>query len=101
MNRRSLLHEIKSIRKIRDEILKCENSGRLGYLIDSFPDVISYDYHSGGWRESHITVRLSGGYEYTEYSDGLIINDNCLEKMGLKLYQLWRKKFRKFLSGRT
>ena len=100
MSRRSLLHEIKSIRKIRDEILKCQNSGRLRHLINSFPDIISYNYHSGGWRESYITVRLFGGYEYTEYSDGFI-NDNCLEKMGLRLYQLWRKKFLKFLSDRT
>lgn len=94
MSKRSKLYTIKNIRKIRDEILNCENSGRLRYLIDSFPDVISYNYTSGGWRESRITIRLRNGYEYTEYSDN-IIDDNCLQKMGLKLYRLWRKEFLK------
>jgi hypothetical protein len=92
MSRRSRFLEIKQIRKLRDEILICNNIGRLRYLINSFPFVSSYSYSSGGMRESQVTVRLCDGYEYIEYSDGIIIN-NCLEKMGLRLYKLWRKNF--------
>lgn len=77
MSRRSKLYEIKNIRNIRDEILACDNEGRKRYLIKSFPDFCSYDYSSGGWRESHITITLKGGYEYTEYSDKIIL-DNSL-----------------------
>ena len=89
------LNEIKKMRSIRDEILTCDNAGRLRKLIVSFDNIRLYDYRSGGMRESCITVRLDNGYEFTEYSDGIIINDNCLEKMGLFLYHLWRDYIRK------
>ena len=88
------LNEIKKMRSIRDEVLICNNDGRLRKLIDSFNNVSTYEHRTGGWRESCITVRLDNGYEFTEYSDG-IINDNCLNKMGLFLYHLWRDYIRK------
>lgn len=66
--RKHKLYEIKRVRKIRDEIMKCDNAGRGVNLLFKMPEVTYvehdvYDYYYGSGRR--ININLKGGYEFS------------------------------------
>jgi len=73
MNRRSRLQLIRETRKLRDEMLKCENSGRARRLLFLMPKVRRVSF-MGGW-ESYADVEMQDGTEYSSFRVSHLIGE--------------------------
>jgi len=62
MNRKRKLRYYKRLRKWRDEILMCENMGRIRHLIFEHPEVQKVTTHESMMAE--IEIRLHSGFEF-------------------------------------
>jgi len=83
MNKKSKLKYYKRVRKIRDELLKCDNEGRQRRLVMELPNTSSI-HISTGWT-LRCEVELNNGY--TIYYDGHNNIINC----GIDAYMYWLK----------
>jgi len=81
-------NEIRQVRRIRDEILTCENEGRAKHLLMELPNVKGYKSETGSFSKSYLTLKLVGGFEYIFHENELI---ECYRKAGQKAYKEWSK----------
>lgn len=85
MRRKEKLNLIKSVRAIRDEMLTCENNGRLRKLLLDMPNIYSVSFRDYGMSYS-AEIRMDTGHEYR-------MNDSdCLRKLGILAYFEWIKR---------
>jgi len=64
---KELLKEYRKVRKIRDEILTCDNYGRIKRLILSYPHVQRVSFRSSSNDIRYAEVEYYSGYIFREY----------------------------------
>lgn len=72
MFRKFKLKRLRKLRKVRDEILKEENEGRVNHLLFSMPGVRRVYTRSGLGRSNYCEVDFYDGFSFSKFGDSVI-----------------------------
>ena len=81
------LNEIKRVRAIRDELLKCDNDGRQYYLLQALPPVWCVELFKRNGEVKRVEITNYDRYTYQEWGA------NAFKKLGALMYMQWLKNY--------
>jgi hypothetical protein len=83
------LDQIREVRAMRDEMLTCDNLGRMKHLLMEMPEVRGYEITDYEIRKG-VVLKLKGGFEYGFSGYGDLTHG--FKAMAEKAYECWLDK---------